>query len=77
MSSFDRTNTYEFWINGKKIVLKPTSKSGTRNQRIEIITDRESKQSLHLVSRVQFLMKSKQEGIVHVIIAVGSLLVHM
>ena len=36
-----------------------------------IVTDKEKKKLLHLVTRSQFLKEGKEEGIVYVIIALG------
>lgn len=77
VSSFGRSNTYEFKFSGKKIVLKHAkSKFSVGNQNIEMVTGKESKKSSHLVNKAQFRKKSK-EGIMYVIVALVSLLVHM
>jgi len=50
VTSFSRSNTYEFKINGKRIVLKlakPKSSVGTH--KTEIVTDKNK--PLHLVTR--------------------------
>lgn len=54
---------YGFKINGKKIMLelaKPKHSIG--NQKTNGHTDKESKKSLYLMSRFQFLKESKENG---------------
>ena len=52
VTSFDRSNTYEFKINGKRTVLKPAKpKSNVGSHTTGIVTDEESKKPLHLVTR--------------------------
>ena len=64
--NFGRSNAYELKINGKRIVLKPAkpkSNVGTLgSHKTRIVTDKESKKPLHVVTRSQFLKESK-EGI--------------
>jgi len=63
VTSFDRSNTCEFKINGKKIVLKHAKlKFSVGSHKTEIVTDKESKKSLYLVTRSQFLKESKEKG---------------
>jgi len=74
MTSFSKSNTYEFKINEKRIVLKAAKpKSSLGSHKTRIVTDKKNKKPLHLVTRSQFLKESKEEGIMYVTVPLVSL----
>ena len=73
--SFDRSNIYTFIYNGKRYCLthvKP--RHILDNQKIGMVTIQTSKKPLHLLNKYQFFKKSREEGIMYVIVATRDLL---
>ena len=63
VTSFGRSNTCEFKINGKRIVLEPAKpKSSVGSHKTQIVIEKESKKLLNLVTRSHILKESKEDS---------------
>ena len=63
VTSLDRSNTYEFKFNGKKIVLKLAKlKSSVENNKERTITEKNDKALCYLVTRTHFSPESPIDG---------------
>jgi len=77
VNSFGKSNTYTFISNEKMIVLTPAKlRHFSDSQKTGMVTTQASKKSLHLTNKNQFLKKSHEEGLIHVMLSLVSLLVN-